>query len=264
MTTEIEWWDYDDADEMAEAVAAISLHHRESAIDARGAAGDRAGRRQDPAVRSTRSWPRPDRSEARDGRAGDDRIVPLGDPLSNVTAIGKIFIPKGMVIPLTPDKAPDYSRGPLGRRAAPGRTGCSISACSAWAATGTALSSWPRFRRGAERAEGAPRAGRDARSPSPEAPCRPRQLSRAAIVSARAIDDRRTGEAKKEVLEAAIDQGASSSYPVGRLLMSSRRGYSLGGMSFSYPGNGRGSVAPFKRFADQVPAWIGPRLPGNS
>ncbi len=41
---------------------------------------------------------------------GDERIVPLGDPLSNVTAIGKVFLPKGArVIPLiSPDRDADY------------------------------------------------------------------------------------------------------------------------------------------------------------
>ncbi len=38
MTTEIEWWDYDSADEMAEAVAGDIGFIIESAIDARGAA----------------------------------------------------------------------------------------------------------------------------------------------------------------------------------------------------------------------------------
>ncbi|NWM25160.1 6-phosphogluconolactonase, partial [Escherichia coli] len=52
----------------------------------------------------------------------------------------------------------------------------------------------------------------------PEAPVARVTLSRAAIVSARALMIAVTGEAKKEVLEAAIDQGASSSYPVGRVL----------------------------------------------
>ena len=36
--TEIEWWDYDDADEMADAVAGDISFVIESAIDARGAA----------------------------------------------------------------------------------------------------------------------------------------------------------------------------------------------------------------------------------
>src|SRR3546814_2179280 len=36
--TEIEWWDYDDADEMAEAVAGDAAFVIESALDARGQA----------------------------------------------------------------------------------------------------------------------------------------------------------------------------------------------------------------------------------
>ena len=43
-------------------------------------------------------------------------------------------------------------------------------------------------------------------------------LSRSAIVSARALMIAITGQQKREVLEAAITQGASSNYPVGRIL----------------------------------------------
>lgn len=40
---------------------------------------------------------------------GDERIVPLGDPLSNVTQLGKLFIPKGArVIPIVPKQTEDY------------------------------------------------------------------------------------------------------------------------------------------------------------
>ncbi|MGK3922241.1 6-phosphogluconolactonase, partial [Enterococcus faecium] len=36
----------------------------------------------------------------------DDRLVAMGDPLSNVTAIGKIFIPRGArVVPITSEAA---------------------------------------------------------------------------------------------------------------------------------------------------------------
>jgi 6-phosphogluconolactonase len=43
-------------------------------------------------------------------------------------------------------------------------------------------------------------------------------LSRAAIVSARALIIAVTGDTKKKVIEQAIKQGPSSAYPIGRVL----------------------------------------------
>ena len=51
-----------------------------------------------------------------------------------------------------------------------------------------------------------------------EAPVPRVTLSRAAIVSARALMIAITGEEKKAVLERAIEEGASSRLPVGRVL----------------------------------------------
>src|SRR3546814_5957152 len=39
----------------------------------------------------------------------DDRLVPMGDPLSNVTAMAKVFLPvKARVMPITSEAASDY------------------------------------------------------------------------------------------------------------------------------------------------------------
>jgi 6-phosphogluconolactonase len=43
-------------------------------------------------------------------------------------------------------------------------------------------------------------------------------LSRAAIVSAKALMIAVTGDAKRKVIEAAIKQGPASAYPIGRVL----------------------------------------------
>src|SRR3954463_10397196 len=109
MTTEIEWWDYDDADEMAEAVAGDVQFIIESAIDARGAAVIALAGGKTPLpiyekLSATKlDWKR--------GTIipGDERIVPLGDPLSNVTALAKFFLPKGArVMPIVPSALSDY------------------------------------------------------------------------------------------------------------------------------------------------------------
>ena len=106
---EAEFWDYDSPEEMAAAVAGDIGFIVESAIDARGAAviALAGGKTPLPIYEKLAAqkidWKRVTIVP------GDDRMVPLGDPLSNVTAIGKIFLPRGArVIPLVSDKAPDY------------------------------------------------------------------------------------------------------------------------------------------------------------
>jgi 6-phosphogluconolactonase len=222
MTTEIEWWDYDDADEMADAVAGDIGFIIESAIDARGAAVIALAGGKTPLpiyeklAKAKIDW------KSVTIIPGDDRIVPLGDPLSNVTAIGKIFIPKGArVIPLVSDKAPDYK--------AAGRSADALLQDVHWpldlcllgvGGDGHCASIFP----GPDYDE-ALNGPKERRALGvmpdplpPEAPVARVTLSRAAIVSARALMIAITGDTKKEVLEAAIEQGASSSYPVGRVL----------------------------------------------
>ncbi|MDG2532601.1 6-phosphogluconolactonase [Sphingomonas sp. HITSZ_GF] len=222
MTTEIEWWDYEDADEMAEAVAGDIGFIIESAIDARGAAVIALAGGKTPLpiyeklAKAKIDWKRVTIIP------GDDRIVPLGDPLSNVTAIGKIFIPKGArVIPLVSDKAPDYK--------AAGRSADALLQDVHWpldlcllgvGGDGHCASIFPGpdFDEALNGPKERRALGVMPDPLPPEAPVARVTLSRAAIVSARALMIAITGEAKKEVLEAAIDQGASSNYPVGRVL----------------------------------------------
>jgi len=220
--TEIEWWDYDDADEMAEAVAGDIGFIIESAIDARGAAVIALAGGKTPLpiyeklVQQKIDWKRVTIVP------GDDRMVPLGDPLSNVTAIGKIFIPKGArVIPLISATVSDYK--------AAGRAADAILQDLHWPLDlcllgigndGHAASIFP----GPDYDE-ALNGPKERRALGvmpeplpPEAPVARVTLSRAAIVSSKAIMIAITGQTKKDVLEAAIEQGASSPYPAGRIL----------------------------------------------
>src|SRR5436309_1400761 len=109
MSDEIEWWEYDDAAEMADAVAGAIGFFIESAIDARGAAviALAGGKTPVPVYEKLAAtkldWKRVTIIPT------DERIVPLGDPLSNVTMIGKTFLPKGArVMPIVPQATPDY------------------------------------------------------------------------------------------------------------------------------------------------------------
>jgi 6-phosphogluconolactonase len=222
MTDEVEWWDYDDADEMAEAVAGDIGFIIESALDARGSAviALAGGKTPLPIYQKLAAakldWKRVTIVP------GDDRIVPLGDPLSNVTAIGKVFLPKGArVIPLVSDKAPDYK--------AAGRSADALLQDLHWpldlcllgvGGDGHAASIFP----GPDYDE-ALNGPKERRALGvmpdplpPEAPVARVTLSRAAIVASKALMIAITGQAKRDVLEAAIEQGASSPYPVGRIL----------------------------------------------
>jgi 6-phosphogluconolactonase len=222
MTTEIEWWEYDEADEMAEAVAGDVQFVIESAIDARGAAVIALAGGKTPLpiyenlAKAKLDWKRVTIVP------GDDRLVPLGDPLSNVTAIGKVFIPKGArVIPLISATVADYK--------AAGRAADAILQDLHWpldlcllgvGGDGHCASIFP----GPDYDE-ALNGPRERRALGvmpdplpPEAPVARVTLSRSAIVSARALMIAVTGQAKRDVLEAAIEQGASSPYPVGRVL----------------------------------------------
>ena len=125
MAIEAEWWDYDDADELADAVAGDVGFIIDSAIEARGAAliavpgGSTPVAALTKLVAQKRDWKRVTIIPT------DDRLVPMGDPLSNVTMIAKLFLPKGArVVPLTSEKAPDYKaagRSAVGTGAESGR-----------------------------------------------------------------------------------------------------------------------------------------------
>lgn len=219
---EIEWWDYDDADEMAAAVAGDIAFVIESAIDARGAAVIALSGGKTPVpiyaklAEAKIDWKRVTIIPT------DDRIVPLGDPLSNVTMIAKTFLPKGArVMPIVSDKAADYK--------AAGRSADALCQDLHWpldlcllgvGADGHTASIFP----GADFDEAI--AGPKERRalgvmPDPlpkDAPVPRVTLSRAAIVSAKALLIAVTGADKRKVIEAAIMQGPSSSYPIGRVL----------------------------------------------
>ena len=220
--TEIEWWEYDDAAELAGAVAGDLQFVIESALDARGAAvialagGKTPGPAYTQLARAKLDWKRVTIIP------GDDRIVPLGDPLSNATMLGKVFIPVGArVIPLVSDKAADY-------RAA-GRAADARVADLHWpldlvllgvGADGHTASIFP----GPDFDE-ALNGPRERRAlgvmPDPlpkEAPVPRVTLSRAAITSAKALTIAVTGQDKRDVIERAIEQGPSSAFPIGRVL----------------------------------------------
>ena len=222
MSEEIEWWEYDDAQEMADAVAGDVQFIIESAIDARGAAviALPGGKTPIPIYQKLATakldWKRVTIVPT------DERIVPLGDPLSNVTLIGKTFIPKGArVIPIVPQATADYK--------AAGRSADALMQDLHWpldlcllgvGADGHTASIFP----GPDYDE-ALNGPRERRALGvmpdplpPEAPVARVTISRQGIVTARALMIAVTGAKKRKVLEDAIAQGAGSAYPIGRVL----------------------------------------------
>ncbi len=220
--TEIEWWEYDDAAELADAVAGDIQFVIESAIDARGSAviALAGGKTPLPAyeklAKAKLDWKRVTIIP------GDERIVPLGDALSNVTALGKTFIPKGArVIPIVPKATPDYK--------AAGRSADALLQDLHWpldlcvlgvGGDGHTASIFP----GPDYDE-ALNGPKERRALGvmpdplpPEAPVARVTLSRQGIVTARALLLAVTGAAKRKVIEDAIKQGAGSPYPIGRVL----------------------------------------------
>ena len=220
--TEIEWWEYDDADELADAVAGDIQFVIESAIDARGSAvvALAGGKTPFPAYQKLSAakldWKKVTIIP------GDERIVPLGDPLSNVTALAKIFLPKGArVMPIVPEATADYK--------AAGRSADALMQDLHWpldlcllgvGGDGHTASIFP----GPDFDE-ALNGPRERRAlgvmPEPlpsEAPVPRVTLSRQGIITARALMLAVTGEAKKKVIEDAISEGAGSPYPIGRVL----------------------------------------------
>lgn len=220
--TEIEWWDYDDAGEMADAVAGDVQFIIESALDARGGAVIALPGGKTPLPIYERlaaaklDWKRVTILPT------DDRLVPMGDALSNITAIGKVFVPKGArVFPITSEKADDYKAAGRAADARLQDLHWPLDLCLLGVGgDGHTASIFP----GADLDE-ALNGPKERRALGvmpdplpPEAPVARVTLSCSAIASARALMIAVTGQAKRDVIEAAIEQGAGSPYPIGRVL----------------------------------------------
>jgi len=220
--TEIEWWEYDEAAEMAAAVAGDIAFIIESALDARGGAvialagGNTPLPIYEKLSQTKLDWKRVTIIP------GDERMVALGDKLSNVTALAKTFLPKGArVMPIVPNATADYK--------AAGRSADALMQDLHWpldlcllgmGGDGHTASIFPGP--DYEEAISGPverRALGVMPEPLPaEAPVARVTLSRAAIITSRALIIAITGDKKKKVLEQAIEQGPLSAYPIGRVL----------------------------------------------
>lgn len=225
MTIEAEWWDYDDADEMAEAIAGDVGFIIDSALDARGSAlvalpgGKTPKAALELLAGQKRKW--------KDVTIvpTDDRIVEVTSDLSNVAMLAKLFLPLGArVVPLTGATAADYKMS--GKAADARLQDLPWPPDVVWlgmGADGHTASIFP----GPDLDE-ALNGPKERRAlgvmPDPlpaEAPVARVSLSKAAIVAARSLTISITGQDKRDVLERAIEDGALSSVPIGRVLADS-------------------------------------------
>ncbi len=222
MTEEVEWWDYDDAAEMADAVAGDLQFVIESALDARGGAVIALAGGKTPAPIYAKlavaklDWKRVTIVPT------DERVVPIGDALSNVTMIGKAFIPKGArVIPIVPSATADYK--------AAGRSADALMQDLHWPLDLCLLGMGENGHTASifhgpdyDEALSGPRERRALgvlpEPLPPEAPVARVTLSRQGIVTAKALTIAITGAKKREVLERALKDGESSEFPIGRVL----------------------------------------------
>lgn len=219
---EAEWWDYDDMDELAEAVAGDVGFIIESAIDARGSAvialagGKTPGPILEKLAQAKIDWKRVTIIPT------DERIVALDDPLCNVAGLARIFLPKGArVVPIVSEKAADYKAA---GNAASSRIGdFHWPPDLVWLGVGedghtASIFVGPDL----EDALNAP-AERKAVGVMPdpmpsEAPVARVTLTRASIQAAKSIVIVLTGNKKRKLLEQALRDGDSSPLPVGRVL----------------------------------------------
>jgi 6-phosphogluconolactonase len=208
---EAEWWDYDDVDEMAAAVAGDVGFIVESALDARGSCllALPGGKTPLPIFRKLAEASLPWKKVTI--IPTDDRLVPMQDERSNVRAIAQAFLPTGArVVPIATE-IPDYKLAGNSADARLQDFPWPPDLC--WLGMGedghtASIFAGPDL----QDALDAPRARR-AVAPVPRV-----TLTRASILAARTLLITITGQQKRELLEQAIADGQSSKLPIGRVL----------------------------------------------
>ena len=218
---EAEFWDYEDEDEWAEAVAGDIAFIIEQALDARGQAlvAFPGGKTPAPVfaklAETKLKWKHVTIIPT------DDRLVAVNDPLSNIAAIAKVFIPLGArVLPIATENK-DYK---LAGNAADARLqDLHWPIDLVWlgiGADGHTASIFPGP--DLDEALNGPKARRATGvlpDPLPaEAAIARVTLTKESIVTARTITIAISGAEKRKVLERAIEDGPSSTVPIGRVL----------------------------------------------
>ncbi len=216
-----EWWEYEDAEEMAEAVAGDIAYIIGQALEARGRAmvAFPGGSTPLPALKLLADMP----IEWADVTIlpTDDRLVPVTDKLSNAGMLARMFLPKkARVVPLTAGESDPVAAG----RAADERIAdFEWPLDVAWLGVGEdghTASIFPG--KDFEAAIAGPKARRAIGvRPDPlpvDAPVPRVTLTGPTLATARTVTLVISGNAKRKLVEEALKQGASSTLPIGRLL----------------------------------------------
>jgi 6-phosphogluconolactonase len=219
---EAEFWDYEDEAEFIDAVAGDVGFIIESAIDARGSAVIALAGGTTPIpileklAETQLNWKKVMIIPT------DDRLVPLGDPLSNATMIAKIFLPKGArVIPLISEKAEDYKLA--GSAASARLDDLHWPLDLVWLGVGAdghtaSIFPGPDYDEALNGPTTRKALGVMPDPLPPEAPVARVSLTRAAIQAAKTIIIVFKGQDKQVMLERAIKDGDLSPLPIGRVL----------------------------------------------
>ena len=218
---EAEWWEYDDAEEMADAVAGDVGFIVESALDARGSCllALPGGKTPKPIfaklAEASLPWKRVTIIPT------DDRLVPMDSEQSNVRAIARAFLRAGArVVPIATE-IPDHKLAGNSADARLQDLPWPPDLC--WLGMGddghvASIFAGPDM----QDALDAPKARRAVGvlpDPMPsDAPVARVTLTRASILASRTILITITGQKKRELLEQAIADGQSSKLPIGRVL----------------------------------------------
>ena len=219
---EVEWWEYDDAAEMAEAVAGDIGFIIESALDARGQALIALPGGKSPVPIFEKLAAAKIKWKHVTIIPTDDRLVPVDSPMSNVGMIARQFLPKGArVLPITAEAAADYRAA--GKAADARLADLQWPPDLVWLGVGEAGHAASIFPGpDLEEALEGPKTRRALGvmpDPMPaDAPVPRVTLSRAAILSARTLTLAFSGDAKRAVVEQAIKDGPLSNTPIGRIL----------------------------------------------